>query len=82
MSCAWVTNPINKFGTYLINTGTYPLCNQTGYISNWRSSGVVNYKYGSNIVNQIQPVIYSGISIITSNVNYDPNDYIAEVNNI
>ncbi|MFA5747875.1 MAG: right-handed parallel beta-helix repeat-containing protein [Candidatus Absconditabacterales bacterium] len=62
MSWNYITNPIYN-SSYLLNWNsgfTYFMGNQI-----WTGTYPINYSYGSQILKQIQPVIYSGTSLIT-----------------
>jgi len=74
MSWDFITNPLNTSGNYLLlwaDSWTNIMWMKGNYIDRITD----RYSYGSGISTQIQPVLYSGTSIITG-MHFDPNNYI------
>ena len=81
MTCDWFTNPLNNAWEYLINTGTYPLC-EFVWFNSWIWTGEIDYVYGEALPNQIQPVKYMWTSLIDSSIEYFDTEYLAEINKV
>ncbi|MCX6823315.1 MAG: right-handed parallel beta-helix repeat-containing protein [candidate division SR1 bacterium] len=73
MSWDYITNPINNNNKYLLNrSGTF-----TSLIGQKTFTGTsgMQYSYGSSILTQAQPVVYSGVDLILSGT-FDSTKYI------
>ncbi|MEI7919853.1 MAG: hypothetical protein WCH65_06915 [bacterium] len=74
MSRDYITNPVNTTNKYLFpRTGT--MASLRGVMTNYVFDTGMQYSYGSGILTQVAPVVYSGTTLVTSGI-YNANNYI------
>jgi len=82
--CWDIVNPTNNLSWFFVNTWLYRACNYRWNDDSWipQTWENIQYQYWVNIPKQIQPLQYSGMEIINSDLYYSWNLYIGEINNI